>query len=196
MTSDRPKPWRGLVRRPGESMKRHHRRIAAALCWMILLLDSIVVTAQQAPFVESGVEVRISSPVFTGVATAMESTSHTIWVVVEGFQKPVAVPLLTLERLERRRRATFGMRVLRGAKWGAIIGAGFGAMGIVMSEGEGPGDPPQPAWPFVGAAYFAVPRALIGMLIPQIRWEPVPLPGHVNLSGRGGAVQVSTSIGL
>lgn len=176
-------------------MKRQHRSIAGALSLMILLLDPVGVAAQRAPIVEPGVQVRIYSPDYSGVATVEHIASDTLWVAATGFGNPVAVPLQSLNRLERWHRPGLGMRALHGAKWGALVGAGIGAMGIVMSE-RGPGDPPQATWPVVGAAIFAVPGALIGSVRLQGRWERVPLPGRVNLSWGGGGIQISAGLTL
>lgn len=65
-------------------------------------------------------------------------------------------------------------------------GGGIGALGIVLSE-RGPGDPPQALWPVVGAAYFGVPGAPVGLLTTQRRWEHVALPVRAGSSGAASA---------
>ena len=170
-------------------MHIRHGNIAAI--GLLVLLNPGAVTAQRAQLVEPGVHIRLTSPVYTGVATAMNTLSDTLRILVEGLGSPVAVPLTSLERLERRRRATAGERALRGATWGAIVGVGLGAISMLMAD-PGPGDPPRIVWPVLGAAVYGGVGALIGLPIPQYRWDRVPLSARENLT-RGGAVQRAPS---
>lgn len=163
----------------------------AAITGLLLYTAAFDVAAQQSPVIEPGAQVRLSSSVYTGVATALNSQDDTLKIVVHGLQEPVTVPFAALESLERRRSATIFERALGGAKWGAIVGGGIGLMGALISDLDHPDDPPRALMPVVGAAYFAVPAALIGLAIPQQRWQRVRLPEGRELSWNASATQIA-----
>ena len=129
--------------------------------------------------VAPGQQVRVSSLPYTGIATVVHVKADTL-VLVEGLASEVPVPLSAITSLEIHRRATVVERALRGARWGAIVGGGLGIPAILVAD-SGPNDPPRITWPFIMAAVYAPVGALIGLPIPQHRWQRVALPERTSL---------------
>lgn len=129
---------------------------------------------------EKGDSLRISSSLFKGRATLLEAERDTLVVLTRRPQGAIAIPLNSISSLEYYRRVPWMQRAVKGAERGALLGAGFGALGIIMSE-RGPGDPPQIWWPLMGAAIFAPPIAVVAAIIPSRRWEAIPLSAHARI---------------
>jgi hypothetical protein len=130
--------------------------------------------AQAALAVPPGAVVRLSSPAFVGTATVVQSQPGSLRIVVEGLADLVDVPPPSITRIERRRPATMGERVTRGAVWGGGIAAALGLL-MVMPGLEGEGVPTHTEIVLSAGLGGAMWGSLIGLAIPHSRWDPVPL---------------------
>lgn len=165
-------------------------RAAMMLCLVVLSSLPGSLLAQQPLPVKPGAEVRVYSPAFNRVAIVARADADTLRVITKGRRDSVAVPVRSIRRLEQRLKVGVGKRALQGAKWGAIGGAGFGLMGVIMSERQ-PGEPPQAWWPLIGGAAGTVLGTVYFVAIPEYHWEPVPLPESTSVSWHGTTARVT-----
>jgi hypothetical protein len=152
-------------------------------------MTSTPLTAQT-PLVSPGEFVRVSSPVYSGLATVVRAETDLLNLMMIGSVTPVRVPIASITHLERQRRATAFERMLRGAKWGSIIGGSAGVLFIPLLEKRRPEDPPKALWPLIGGVMWGGIGTLIGLSIPQHRWDRVPLPQRVGVSGEDEAMRI------
>lgn len=112
----------------------------------------------------------------TGQYTSLDPAELRLWISQPGGIAARAIARQDLFRVERERRRTLGEGAGRGALYGMIAGAAFGAL-LVTATGEDQGGEV-----LLGAALFSVAGsgagAAVGMGMRGTTWEEIPLPIH------------------
>lgn len=155
--------------------------------------------AQRTASLPVGSTVRVASPGYTGIATLIATPGDSLQIVVEGLAARVSLPTESVMRLERRRPANAMERVARGAMWGGGMMAVLGLVTVAsvgMEEGSSTenaelSDAGMLMYPVMGGAMWG---GVIGLIVPQHRWEPVRLPVRVGVSPASGAVSVGAGL--
>jgi hypothetical protein len=161
--------------------------ILSGLVSLFLAADHPRLVAQAAPAappVPVGAQVRVASPVYSGIGTVVRVDQDSLQLVIEGLETPISIPAASVTRLERRRPATAGERARRGAMWGVGILGGLGMLMYATADLR-EGDPTFTEWALLSTGSGALWGGVVGLVIPQSRWDWVPLGAKVDITPAG-----------
>lgn len=170
-------------------------RLTAAL--MLAALANL--DAQETPFVSRGAHVRISTFTITRlfdqisaqirekrveteavIGTVAELTADTLKLKIAKRPTLLAIPLATVKKLEiSRGHIPRGKNVIKGGGIGLLVGAGVGALVVLMFDDTSSNETPTTGWMLlfggIGGGSGLVVGSVLGAGISTDRWEEIPL---------------------
>lgn len=157
---------------PQVVLRRRLSPFAVPLLLLFLLCLSVSVSPAQAPALQIGARVRLSAPVYRGMAVISDQNADALTLRVEGRDAPVVVPWTSITSLTVRVPRSRGQGARHGTKWGLGIGA---AAGLFVLVTPAPADETASPVEVGVSALVAIAGlgAMIGALLPGTTWQDV-----------------------